>query len=153
MEQPHNHKRGKMSTNSYYVKMDKRTLSTVFNGDLVAWSWYYSLKDYISRFKPDKYGYARISNRVILQDFGLDRFQFYRLNHKLVDLGLIAIDDVKRGQRVFSGIKILRIIQVKLQKLWRQLKKHTSLYLSNFTCGKLCKICGKHVEKYPIFCG
>lgn len=99
-----------MSTNSYYIKMDKRTLSTVFNGDLVAWSWYYSLKDYISRFKPDKYGYARISNRVILQDFGLDRFQFYRLNHKLADLGLIAIDDIKRGQRVFSGIKILRII-------------------------------------------
>ena len=151
--QPHNYKRGKMSTNNYYVRMDKRTLSTVFNGDLVAWSWYYSLKDYISRFKPDKYGYARISNRVILQDFGLDRFQFYRLNHKLADLGLIAIDDVKRGQRVFSGIKILRIIQVKLQKLWRYLKKHTSLYLSNFTCGKLCKICGKLVEKYPIFCG
>lgn len=99
-----------MSTNNYYVRMDKRTLPTVFSGDLVAWSWYYSLKDYISRFKPDKYGYARISNRVILQDFGLDRFQFYRLNHKLVDLGLIAIDDVKRGQRVFPGIKILRII-------------------------------------------
>lgn len=99
-----------MSTNNYYVRMDKRTLSTVFNGDLVAWSWYYSLKDYISRFKLDKYGYARISNRVILQDFGLDRFQFYRLNHKLADLGLIAIDDVKRGQRVFSGIKILKII-------------------------------------------
>ena len=51
-----------------------------------------------------------ISNRVILQDFGLDRFQFYRLNHKLADLGLISIDDVKRGQRVFSGIKILKII-------------------------------------------
>ena len=99
-----------MSTNSYYVKMDKRTLSTVFNGDLVAWSWYNSLKDYVSRFKPDKYGYARISNRVILQDFGLDRFQFYRLNLQLVDLGLIDIDDVKRGERVFSGVKLLRII-------------------------------------------
>lgn len=90
--------------------MDKRTLSSVFRGDLATWSWYYALTDYVKRFKPDKYGYVRVSNQVIMQDFGLDRFQFYRLNQRLVKLNLIAIDGVKRGKRIPTGIRILKML-------------------------------------------
>lgn len=90
--------------------MDKRTLSSVFEGDLATWSWYYALTDYVKRFKPDKHGYVRVSNQVIMQDFGLDRFQFYRLNQRLVKLNLIAIDGVKRGKRIPTGIRILKML-------------------------------------------
>lgn len=99
-----------MPIKNHYFKLDKRTLSTVFGGDLTAWSWYYALKDYTARFQPDKRGYTRISNQVIIDDFGLDRFQFYRLNQKLVKLNLIAVDDIRRGKRIPSGIKILKML-------------------------------------------
>lgn len=99
-----------MSDKNYYFKLDKRTLPTIFNGDLASWAWYYSLKDYTKRFRADKYGYIRISNQIIMRDFGFDRFRAYKLNKKLESLGLIEIDSIKRGKRIPTGIKITKVL-------------------------------------------
>lgn len=94
-----------MPEKNYFLRVDKTQIAQ-FKGDLALAIWYSALKDYAQRFKPDKYGFIRISNRLIASDYGLDKQKIRRMNKRLEELNLIAVDNVARGGRIPTGIKI-----------------------------------------------
>lgn len=105
MEQPHNYKRGKMPEKNYFLRIDKSQIVR-FEGDLGLVLWYSALKDYARRFKPDKHGFIRVSNRLIATDYGLDKQKARRMSKQLEKLGLIVLDNVARGGRTPTGFKM-----------------------------------------------
>ena len=97
-----------MSDKNYYLRIDKKSIAEKFGGDLALAVWYSALKDYQKRFKPDKFGFVRVSSAVFEEDFGLYRMKVWRLNQKLEEAGFIVVDKVSRGSRKFIGFKVLK---------------------------------------------
>jgi hypothetical protein len=89
-----------------YLKIDKSALKKL-RGDPAAMFWFGCLSDYSRRFRTDKFGYFRVSRKVVEDDYGLSRKQIQYLNLKLATMGVIEIDPVIRGGRIPTGYKIL----------------------------------------------
>lgn len=103
--QPHKLKRGKMPGKNYFLQIEKSQIAR-FEGDLALVLWYSALKDYAKRFKPDKHGFIRVSNKLIATDYGLDKQKARRMSKQLEKLGMIVLDNVARGGRTPTGFKI-----------------------------------------------
>jgi len=87
-----------------FIQIDKDLLRK-FDGDLRAIAWYGCLLDYSKRFRPDKYGFTRISRKVVADDYGIGKDAIYRMNLRLEVYGLIETDKIKRGNRCPIGFK------------------------------------------------
>ena len=94
-----------MPEKNYFLRVDKAQIAQ-FKGDLALAIWYSALRDYAQRFKPDKYGFIRISNRLIATDYGLDKQKIRRMNKRLEKLNLIVLDDIARGGRIPIGFRL-----------------------------------------------
>lgn len=89
-----------------YFTVAKKTARD-FNGDLALALWYSALVDYSKRFRKDKYGFFRVSQKIVEDDLGLTKSQVRNLNAKLVARGIIVKDDSNHGGRTFAGYKLV----------------------------------------------